>query len=379
MEIFVFSLSMLTFVFIYLLGTKGQGAFFILVVAAMLLTMTPIGEINVNIAAILVIYLSTIIMKNKVYLTKRRMIYLVSYLFFLVSISLLSSLESVNELQALGKAIKTFAIFLPLFFLYKNYYFSIKWLVISFIISSLFFGFIIGYNFGYDRGVYNTPRFTGIFNDANYFALISLILYHACNGLFNNRFLKNTLIILIIMSQSFTVITVLIGYIFFDNLFDRWRNLKKYIPFLFCGFYLIVIYYISQNVEVSVFSDYNENPISYKLNSVVFRISAQLQAMDMFIQSKSLFLTGYGSGQSVELFGKVMHNVYMQMLFDNGVFFLILNLLVLSIALNSFNVSTYMAMSIMACNFLFDTIFMMPFTFLCFLSYFSGSKVNRNE
>ncbi|UKA29916.1 hypothetical protein [Photobacterium damselae] len=118
-----------------------------------------------------------------------------------------------------------------------------------------------------------------------------------------------------------------------------------------------------------------DNMVSYKLNSVLMRVKAQFGAINMIINHNILYLTGYGSGTSVELFGRVTHNAYLQMLFDNGIIFVSVILLTLGRFLEKYRVPIYIVFTLSLTNYLFDNIFMFVFTF--FVSYFLCLKNNN--
>jgi hypothetical protein len=92
----------------------------------------------------------------------------------------------------------------------------------------------------------------------------------------------------------------------------------------------------------------------------------------MMVSNPNLLLFGYGSGNSVELFGRTQHNLYMQILFDNGIFTLAFLLGLLVAAAPRLAHVPFVYLFLLIANCLFDTVMMFVFSFALFL--FSSAR-----
>ncbi|CAK1950513.1 hypothetical protein [Vibrio crassostreae] len=363
MELLLPTLSLFLFLFIYLTLNKATPTYELFFLIAYFGGFTSLGGYNISYFFLALSIVFSFLMKRTT-IDKSDLVILLIFSFSIIAVSILSVNQAATPLGAIAKGIKTIVIFLPLFLLPKKNDFKLRISVIAFIFVSVVLGPVNMIFVGFDYGVASIPRFSGFFNDANYFALTCLLFYIAIRVQVSpseNRYIKKLLIFLIVLSQSFTVNTLLILYLLFGTSFKE--NKKTLLPFIFCfGYYLIFIL-LYNNFNFVLFDDYETNSISYKLNSIIFRLNAQFLGMAMMIADPSIFITGYGSGFSVQLFGKVMHNAYMQMLFDNGIFFSVIVILIVSFFVKKFDPPKFVLLVVLFCSVLFDTIYMLVFTF----------------
>lgn len=333
---------------------------------------TSLGGYNIS-YFFLALAIAFSFLMDRTIIDKSDLVVLLIFSVSIIAVSLFSVNQAATPLSAIAKGIKTVVIFLPLFLLPKKVDFKLRVSVVSFIFVSIVLGPVNMIFVGFDYGVASIPRFSGFFNDANYFALTCLLFYIAIRiqGFSSgDGYIKKILIFLIVLSQSFTINTLLILYLLFGTYFKE--NKKTLLPFVFCfGYYLIFIL-IYFNFDFVLFDDYETNPVSYKLNSIIFRLNSQFSGMAMMMADPSIFITGYGSGFSVQLFGKVMHNAYMQMLFDNGMFFAVIVMSIVSFFVKKFDPPKFVLLVVLFCSVLFDTIYMLVFTFS--LLYFLKSE-----
>lgn len=366
-EAIVSSAGTLSCILMSLLFNKGRLRYEFMIFSCFLLTLTLFGRLNVNML-LLVLVVGLFLLYGTVILTRGGVFR--STLFFIFSIVFcgLSITNEATVLEAFFKAVKVFAIFLPLFFINDNSRFDIFSVIKSFVIITPFLGAIYLWFVGWDEGVYNTIRFSGFLNDSNYFALTSLLflIYLDFSEIKSTRY-KSALVLFVFASQSFSVIILLVLYLIFKPFKDIKYNAYVW-SFAIAISYIILIFFLSAMLDLKPNDDYQTNAISYKLNSIIFRLMAQLSAVSMMIDDNSIMLFGYGGGKSIEVFGKVLHNSYMQMLFDNGVFLLFLVMFAISYFANRLMIPFSVFIVLLIVNIIFDAIFMfyITFFFMCF-------------
>ncbi|WEE24629.1 hypothetical protein [Aeromonas hydrophila] len=139
------------------------------------------------------------------------------------------------------------------------------------------------------------------------------------------------------------------------------------LPFLVGLAYIVFIFYLHSFFEIKIADNYETSVTSLKLNSLLFRLMPQFSVIELMIKQPSLFLTGYGSGHVAELFGRVLHNFYLQLLFDNGAIFWVVVLLAIGYFFAVAKCNVYLTFTILITNYLFDNVYMFVFTFFIFL------------
>ncbi|ENM3904395.1 hypothetical protein EFU53_002952 [Vibrio cholerae] len=375
MELLLPILSLLLFLVIYLILNKATPTYELFFLIAYFGGFTSLGGYNIS-YLFLALAIAFAFLMDRTIIKKIDLVVLLVFSFSIIAVSLFSVNQAATPLSAVAKGVKTIVIFLPLFFLPKKVDFKVRISVVAFIFVSILLGPANMLFVGFDYGVANIPRYSGFFNDANYFALTCLVFYIAMKtqpSSSNDRFIKGFLIFFIVLSQSFTVNTLLILYFLFGRSLKE--NKKTSLPFVFCFGYYFLFFLMYKNFSFVLFDDYATNSVSYKLNSIIFRLNSQFLGMAIMMTDPSIFITGYGSGFSVQLFGKVMHNAYMQMLFDNGIIFAVIVMLIVSFFVKKFNPPKFVLLVVLFCSVLFDTIYMLVFTFS--LLYFFKSESNE--
>lgn len=373
MEYFIAIFSLIFFLIISSVVYKNNfsQSFFLV---SILSSLTILGDINVN---LVLIFLSMIILliNRSMVLKKNDLIFISVFFVCMFFICLLPSFEGITIIHALGKWIKVLCVFFPMLFINKlKDGINPRTFSISFCISSLIFGVFYAVFIGLKVGIYNIPRFNGFFTDANYFSLVCVVFY-----IINDSYCKINrsnlsqvfLLILILMAQSFSVISFLFLYyikVFLFGKEDKKYYINQYLPLILCMLYYLFVFNYYYYGDVSLRADYMDNMVSYKLNSVLMRVKAQFGAIEMILNHNILYLTGYGSGTSVALFGRVTHNAYLQMLFDNGIIFVVIVLTTLGNILKKIEAPIYIVFLLLITNYLFDNIFMFLFTF--FIAYY---------
>ncbi|HCG9120973.1 hypothetical protein NOK72_25025 [Vibrio parahaemolyticus] len=375
-EAIVSSSGVLLCLFMSLLLNKGKLRYEYMIFSCFLVTLTLFGRLNVNMLS-LVLVLGLFLMYGTMCFTRPIIFKLV--LFFLSSIIFcgLSITHEATILEAFFKAVKVFAIFLPLFFINDSSRFDVLSIIKSFVIITPFFGVIYLWIVGWDNGIYNTIRFSGFLNDSNYFALTSLLflMYLDFSELKSTRY-KAALVLFIFASQSFSIIILLVLYVVLNSFKDIKYN-AYFWSFAIAISYILLMFYLSAMLDLKPNDDYQTSAVSYKLNSIIFRLMAQLSAVSMMIDDTSIILFGYGGGKSIEVFGKVLHNSYMQMLFDNGVFLLFLVIFSISYFAKRLMIPFSVLIVLLFVNLIFDAVFMFYITF--FFMCFSRRKVINSE
>jgi hypothetical protein len=174
-----------------------------------------------------------------------------------------------------------------------------------------------------------TPRFYGFSYDPNFFAAacFAMIVWiehmEELQEIPKYLFLKVTLLILILFSMSFSILLILTGYVFAKRLLVF--NIKRIFwqpVFLFLVFvFPLASFYLAE--KFIYFFEYHNNGIysQFKLSSIHQRLGVQREALEIFTQNPSISLTGVGSGRTLELLERALHNGYLQLVFAHGLLF----------------------------------------------------------
>ncbi|MBR0574434.1 MULTISPECIES: hypothetical protein [Pasteurellaceae] len=230
-------------------------------------------------------------------------------------------------IQAIGKSLKfllIFFIFLASFKFNKRdsevgvFIFIRQFIRINILILPI--GYLIGLYTDY--GNFQIARFTGIMQDSNYFALYCFIMYTFLPTI--NYKEKAFLFIFILLSQSWSILGSFMIYLCFHNLKFK-LFFSKYLPFLLVIISVVAIdFYINNLGRGFVLTDYKENVISLKINSILFRLEAMSGGYIDILKNVDSLFWGHGSGRSLEYSNRVFHNFYFQFLFDHGIFAVVL-------------------------------------------------------
>lgn len=398
LELILVSLGLLGAIFVSV--TIYRVNFFIaFLLSSVLSSMTIIGSLNINVLLILISTL-LLLMFSRWKLSFSRILFLAIIAAMLLGASILSFYSGVELSSALGKWLKTLIVFLPLTIIKScsqpNQFTAIH---IPFTKAFLLFSYLLVVPYSIfvdvDYGVVNLPRFSGFFYDSNYMAAICFCLLYLfisvqrTNNNVENKYLIRVLIFTIILTQSFTFIAFTFGLIFFKRIkhHDGWRGerVQFALPFLVGLAYIAFIFYLHSFFEIEIADNYETSVTSLKLNSLFFRLMPQFSVIELMVKQPSLFLTGYGSGHVAELFGRVLHNFYLQLLFDNGAIFLVVVLLAIGYFFVVAKCSIYLTFTILITNYLFDNVYMFVFTFVIILCLLwndgetSGWKLTRGH
>lgn len=341
--------------------------------AAILSTLSVFGYINLNLVFIVLSFFLLLFSRGgkvKIRIVKVMPICLV--LLFLLALGPMQ--HGFGAVPAVSKWIKTVIIILPLLFITKDTSMPLDGVLKSFVISSVVFGCLYSVLCGFDEGIYQTPRFAGFFADSNYFAIICLIslVYFDYFKTSNYKAWMLICVLLVFSSQSVTFVSFTLFYLVFRRFSIIHSTPKLIVAFpLLVGFvYIYTINAIFYGATFEVMSDYDTNAVALKVNSIIFRLRPQLGALELMHETPSIFWFGFGSGQSAELFGRVLHNAYMQVLFDNGVLFFTLLFCLTGYYIYRSRIPLFLVVTIFLSNFLFDNIFMFVFTFVALLFHY---------
>lgn len=180
------------------------------------------------------------------------------------------------------------------------------------------------------NGVYY-ERFSGLFTDANYYALLTIMLLIIGYMLLKTQKINNTYYWIIAsilsvfgfltLSKSFFILYItLVFYIIFDNI----KKISKSNIILICSIVVIIIFFIIiPNVEFITII-LNRFRISNNLNSLTTgRVSIWLLYIKQIIKKPSSFFLGYGI-YAPRLENKVVHNLYLEIMYELGLIGLII-------------------------------------------------------
>ena len=382
-ELILASFGLVAVIFVSV--TLYRMAFFVsFLLSSILSSMTIIGSLNINVLLISISTLLLLLFRSWNF-NFSRTLFLAIISVILLCVSILSFFSGVELPSALGKWLKTFIVFLPLTIIKSS---STSLLpnqctavYIPFTKAFLLFSYLLVIPYSIfvdvDYGVMNLPRFSGFFYDSNYMAAICFCLLYLLisakrvNQNTKNKYLIRVLIFTIILTQSFTFITFTCGLMFFKQVKHDygWGTGRGQfaLPFLVGLAYIVFIFYLHSFFEIKIADNYETSVTSLKLNSLLFRLMPQFSVIELMIKQPSLFLTGYGSGHVAELFGRVLHNFYLQLLFDNGAIFWVVVLLAIGYFFAVAKCNVYLTFTILITNYLFDNVYMFVFTFFIFL------------
>ena len=290
--------------------TRGE---FALLVSVVLLGFTHAAKYHIDIAAIALVC--------TYFLITRKLRWSKIVIYTAISATLISFpyVQNTAWLPFAGKSLHFFNIFT---LLYLSQYFSTPKTSLIFF-SKLFtivsfFSVLVALAFGgiFDKGAFDFVRISGPFTDPNYFAFVCaalLVNLHStrnCDCVFE----KFLLLLLIISSQSITVLCLLIFYyLHIIHFLNRFKYLIIFLPAIMAVFIYFDVY------QISIRQDWQTNFFSMKANSLFFRLSSIEKGLDLLASDWQSIIWGFGSGNSNELIGRVMHNSVLQTFFDHGI------------------------------------------------------------
>ena len=178
-----------------------------------------------------------------------------------------------------------------------------------FIVSSLVLGLFSFSNGSFDYGIFQMPRFSGGFTDANYFAFVNfmfLLSFKSHNDGMTSIF-RAVCLISILLSQSWTVVCLWLMYRF--GILSRIGRVKFRIVLIFPIFFIFIALFTSY---FEIQGNWKDNIVVLKTNSLLFRWNAILVAIENVTADPFRLLFGFGSGVSEELNGRILHSSVFQ-------------------------------------------------------------------
>lgn len=286
---------------------------FVLLVSVVLLGFTHAAKYHIDIAAIALICTYFLITR------KLRWSQIVIYTAISATLISFPYIQNTAWLPFAGKSLHFFNIFTLLYLsryfstpVTNQIFFSKLFVIVSF--SSILLALAMGGNF--NMGAFDFVRISGPFTDPNYFAFVCAILLINLHSIqkFDLHFIKLFLLLLVMLSQSITVLCLLLAYYF---RLIRFLTQYKYIILLFPVIMAVFIYF--DVYQISIKQDWQTNFVSMKANSLFFRLSSIENGLDLLASDWRSIIWGFGSGNSNELIGRVMHNSVLQTFFDHGI------------------------------------------------------------
>ncbi len=353
-----------------------------LLVSSILGVSTDIGDFSAVLLFFTILYG---LIFRVLYFSKRYFIY---FIFFAVVMSFLIFLSLINGgylYNAIGKSLRIFIILCLFFISYERNTFSfyeISKCIRSFYIVT-FVSIPVFYFMGYytDVGMFGV-RVSGFFYDSNYLALFCFIfiVYLSYFGRILNSIRNRDvffLVCLLILCQSWSIFLFLFFYILvsYKQLEYIGRNLSPYFPIIIISIIWILLDEMDKFV---LLDDWQSSYLSLKLNSLMFRLNASLDGLLVIKDNLSVFFFGMGSGRTLEITNKVFHNLYLQQLFDHGVFYyLIFSFLLWFLFKYKFKKITILHIMVIFMylnNVFFDNFYSFIFSFVIFI--FSSTYKN---
>ncbi|CDG23240.1 membrane protein of unknown function [Xenorhabdus poinarii G6] len=352
-------LLFLSIFFVFLYSSKSVSISHL--ISSYFLSLTPIGETNIHIIIILTSILFCLYKRIFIISNKRFFI-----LFSILAINMAPIFLSFdyNIYKTIGKLLKIFIFLFPFSFIYnKSFTINLYRMMSALAITSILFSLLWLSVRIYDGGFLFDIRISGLVLDPNYSVIvicsIFLLTYTLKKHINKIKLTTISLVSILILTQSISSLVIFLFIILSVVNFKRLRsnNLLYLILTFLIIMYIIVILYVSKNIHLIMLSDWNTNYISLKINSLLVRLYSQMEGMKIMLGDPIHILYGFGSHTSFELFGKVMHNAYLQTFFDHGVILLISIYLYINII--SKNYIFYLVIFyLQIMNFLFDNYFM---------------------
>lgn len=358
--------------------------------------LVPLTELHNNVFSLIYFYIVIVflVFKNIFLISKKEIIrYFVYFILLsiLIFLSILNGAHLYNIFASIGKIV------LILFFLMdikiaKGWNYFIKLLKLNikvFVITSVLSIPLLA-TYGYyeldNLGGVEMYRISGFLFDPNYFALLCLIYFiFVFNYLDKGRYaILILLLAMIILSQSWSTIFLLLTYIVFlrnSSLINKLIiRVNPYLPFIFIIFLLLLFSYLTSSLEIEFFDDWETSNLSFKFNSILVRLDASLRGYLLLQDDPSLYILGLGSGRSLEFADRVFHNSYFQNLFDHGViFYVVLYGLLFSFLVkrgaNTYLVGNMVVFILSVQNLLFDNLYIFLYSYVLFIFYHCKSGV----
>ncbi|WP_086954914.1 hypothetical protein [Xenorhabdus innexi] len=288
-----------------------------------------------------------------------------------------------NIYNTIGKLLKIFVFLLPFSLIYnKSFTINLYKLMSTFAIISILFSLLWLSVRIYDGGFLFDIRISGLVLDPNYSVIVIcsvfLLTYTLKKPLSKIKLTTISLVSILILTQSISSLVIFLFIMLSVVTFKRLRrNNLLYLTLTFLVIiYIIVIFYIANNVHLTMLSDWNTNYISLKINSLLVRLYSQIEGIKIILHDPIHILYGFGSHASVELFGKVMHSAYLQTLFDHGIFLLISIYLYINI-ISKKHIFYLVIFYLQIMNFLFDNYFMGVVSIFFILGLISEKKPEK--
>lgn len=238
--------------------------------------------------------------------------------------------------NAIGKSLRVFIIFFLFFISYKKGFLSfyeVRKIIRAFYITT-FIAIPVLYYMGYynNQGII-IARISGFLYDPNYLSLFCFIfvIYLSYFGrILQENYIKDImcLLLIILLCQSwsmfaFVFIYFLIGH---KKLCYIGKKINPYFSIYIIFFLWVLLYGLD---KIVVFDDWGSSQISLKFNSIIFRLNAMVDGFLIMQDNISILFYGMGSGRTLEITDRVFHNLYFQQLFDHGVFYYFIYVLLL--------------------------------------------------
>lgn len=359
-----------------------------LLVSAILGVSTDIGDFSAILLFFTILYG---LISHVFYFSKH---YFMCFIFFVVVMSGLIFLSLINGgyiYNAIGKSLRIFIILCLFFISYEGNMFSfyqIRKCIRSFYIAT-FVSIPVLYFMGYytDIGMFGV-RVSGFFYDSNYLALFCFIfiLYLSYFGQILNSISDRDiffLVCLLIVCQSWSVFAFLVFYVLagYKRLEYLGRKLSPYFPIIIIS---IIWFVLDEMDKFVVLDDWQSSYLSLKVNSLIFRLNASLDGLLVIKDNLSVFFFGMGSGRTLEVTNKVFHNLYLQQLFDHGIFYyLVFSFLLWFVFKYKFikiTVLHIMVIFLYINNMFFDNFYSFIFSFviLIFASTYKNISINKD-
>ncbi|PHM38546.1 membrane hypothetical protein [Xenorhabdus innexi] len=371
-------LLFLSIFFAFLYSSKSVGISYL--ISSYFLSLTPIGETNIHIIIILVSIL---------FCLYKRIFILSKKSFFILFAILITNMAPIflsfdyNIYNTIGKLLKIFVFLLPFSLIYnKSFTINLYKLMSTFAIISILFSLLWLSVRIYDGGFLFDIRISGLVLDPNYSVIVIcsvfLLTYTLKKPLSKIKLTTISLVSILILTQSISSLVIFLFIMLSVVTFKRLRrNNLLYLTLTFLVIiYIIVIFYIANNVHLTMLSDWNTNYISLKINSLLVRLYSQIEGIKIILHDPIHILYGFGSHASVELFGKVMHSAYLQTLFDHGIFLLISIYLYINI-ISKKHIFYLVIFYLQIMNFLFDNYFMGVVSIFFILGLISEKKPEK--
>lgn len=305
--------------------------------------------ISYIISILLQMYTLIYFSSNKMLLNRVVKVYstVMCLIFCIMIVFVAKNVETIKIINRIGPLVSVFGLFI-ICLLELNVYNIVKKIVnvscyLLFIIDIDALLFMITGNAIWKPINYIGYRYSGFFADPNFMAFFSasiliLLLFYGKNNISKYIFKIVCVLVNVVIANSLSAFLILV-IVFVIPFFIKIKStFKKQILILLIYVVFLLIFSMYNNeigkIMINIFSEWYENSISATVKYISFerRFDTQIRAISIFLTD----VWGQGPLQIVQQLGMDTHNSYIGIMFEQGIF----GLLLILVSVNNFSRDT---------------------------------------